>query len=60
MNPLRRTSEHNQLIIDTIICISIFYTRKKFVLFPTKDMQTPLNFDPVSMKDAQCAESNEK
>ena len=31
--------------------------------FPIKDMQTPplpLSFAPVLMKDAQCAESNEK
>ena len=31
--------------------------------FPTKDMQTPplpFSFAPVLMKDAQCAESNEK
>ena len=32
-------------------------------IFPTKDMQIPpppLRFDPVQMKDAQCAESNKK
>ena len=27
---------------------------------PTKDMQTPVSFDPVFMKDAECAETNKK
>ena len=30
-------------------------------LFPATDMQTlPLSFDPVSMNDAECGETNEK
>ena len=33
---------------------------QKKLAFPTKDMKTPLSFDPTFMKDAQCAESNEK
>ena len=38
------------------------YLRLNFIgLFPTKDMQTPLlSFDPVFMKVAECAETNEK
>ena len=31
-----------------------------FGFFLTKDMQILLSFAPISMKDAQCAESNEK
>ena len=47
--------------IVTYIYISIYIYTGIADLFQTKDVQTPpFSFDLVLMKDAQCAETNEK
>ena len=52
-------------LIDPAWCRQALLHRpfERLGLFPTKDMQTPpptFSFNPVYMKDAQCAESNGK